>query len=78
MFGWYSKFEDVQNSVKQVSLEDISSKDFNLNIPLYIEKEVKDDLPTMDEAIKSLEAAANDAWAAESKFKNLLKQFDLL
>jgi type I restriction enzyme M protein len=78
LFGWYSKFEDVQNSVKQVSLEDISSKDFNLNIPLYIEKEVKDDLPSMDEAIKSLEAAANDAWAAESKFKHLLKQFDLL
>ena len=78
LFGWYSKFEDVQNSVKQVSLEYISSKDFNLNIPLYIEKEVKDDLPSMDEAIKSLEAAANDAWAAESKFKILLKQFDLL
>ncbi len=78
LFGWYSKFEDVHNSVKQVSLEDISSKDFNLNIPLYIEKEVKDYLPSMDEAIKSLEAAANDAWAAESKFKNLLKQFDLL
>lgn len=78
LFKWYSKFDDVQNSVKQVSLEDISSKDFNLNIPLYIEKEVKDDLPSMAEAIRSLEEAANDAWVAETNFKNLLKQFDLL
>ena len=78
LFKWYSKFDDVQNSVKQVSLEDISSKDFNLNIPLYIEREVKDDLPSMAEAIRSLEEAANDAWVAETKFKNLLKQFDLL
>ncbi len=78
LFGWYNKFEDVQNSVKQISIEDISSKDFNLNIPLYIEKEVKDDLPTMAEAIKSLEEAANSAWEAENKFKSLLKEFDLI
>jgi type I restriction enzyme M protein len=78
LFKWYSKFDDVQNSVKQVSLEDIFRKDFNLNIPIYIEKEVKDDLPSMAEAIRSLEEAANDAWVAETKFKNLLKQFDLL
>jgi type I restriction enzyme M protein len=78
LFKWYSKFDDVQNSVKQVSLEDISSKDFNLNIPLYIEKDVKDDLPSMAEAIRSLEEAANDVWVAETRFKNLLKQFDLL
>lgn len=78
LFNWYSKCEDIKNSVKQVSLDEITNHDFNLNIPLYIEKEIKDNLPTMAEAIKSLEEAANDAWAAEEKFKSLLKEFKLL
>jgi type I restriction enzyme M protein len=78
LFKWYSEFQDVPNSVKAVSVNDIKEKEFNLNIPLYIEKEVKDNLPTMSEAIKSLEEAANEAWKSEEKFKSLLKEFGLL
>jgi type I restriction enzyme M protein len=78
LFKWYSEFQDVPNSVKAVSVNDIKEKEFNLNIPLYIEKEVKDNLPTMSQAIKSLEEAANEAWKSEEKFKSLLKEFGLL
>ncbi len=78
LFKWYSDFKSVPNMVHESSIEEIQNRDFNLNIPLYIEKEVKYNLPTMAEAIKSLEEAANEAWKAEDRFKSLLKEFDLL
>jgi type I restriction enzyme M protein len=68
----------VVNNVRMVPLSEIAEKDYNLNIPLYIEKEVKDNLPTMQEALAQLEAAAAEAWKAEDRFKKLLKEFDLL
>jgi type I restriction enzyme M protein len=78
LFRWFSDFKDVPNSVKVASISEIKEKDFNLNIPLYIEKEVKDDLPSMEEALAALEVAANEAWEAEERFKGLLKEFKLL
>lgn len=78
IYQWYQAFEDVPFVAKVVSTADIKAKDYNLNIPLYIEKEVKDDLPSLDEALQDLEAAAKEAWAAEDRFKALLKQFNLM
>lgn len=78
MYNWYSKEKGVSNYVKLVSLAEIQEKDYNLNIPLYIEKEVEDNLPTLDIALKDLEKAAEEAWKAEDRFKTLLKQFNLL
>lgn len=78
IYSWYAKYGDVKNHVRVVSLEEIRQKDYILNIPLYIEKEVEDDLPSLEEALLQLEAAAQEAWKAEDKFKNLLKEFDLL
>jgi type I restriction enzyme M protein len=78
IYKWYQQFEDVKNFVKLVTLDDIKAKDYNLNIPLYTEKELKDDLPTLEEALKKLEIAAEETWKAENKFKLMLKKFGLL
>lgn len=78
IYNWYTDGKDVVNNVRMVPLSEIADKDYNLNIPLYIEKEVKDNLPTMQEALAQLEAAAAEAWKAEDRFKKLLKEFDLL
>jgi type I restriction enzyme M protein len=78
IFAWYHAFADVAYTAKVVSTADIQAKEYNLNIPLYIEKEVKDDLPSLDEALRDLEVAAKEAWAAEDRFKVLLKEFNLL
>lgn len=78
IYKWYSAFADVANHVKVVSFDDVAAKEFNLNIPLYIEKEVEDNLPTMEEALKQLEEAATETWKAEDRFKKLLKEFNLL
>ncbi|MDP1622146.1 MAG: N-6 DNA methylase [Bacteroidales bacterium] len=78
IFEWYNNYLDVENHVRVISHEEIRSKDYNLNIPLYIEKIIKDDLPTLEEALLQLEHAANEAWQAEDKFNVLLKQFGLI
>jgi type I restriction enzyme M protein len=78
LYEWYLKGKDVSNYTKLVPLAEIHKKEFNLNIPLYIEKETEDNLPTRQVALGDLEKAAEEAWNAEDKFKDLLKQFNLL
>lgn len=78
LYEWYAMGKDVINYTRLVSFDEIQQKDFNLNIPLYIEKEVEDNLPTLEVALKDLDKAAEEAWNAEDKFKLLLKEFNLL
>ena len=73
--NWYLAFEDVENHVKVATYEDIKENDYNLNIPLYVEKIIEDDLPTVEEALADLKKAWEASQEAEEKFKNLLKTF---
>jgi type I restriction enzyme M protein len=78
IYGWYNAFADEPNRAKVVELDELRAKEFNLNIPLYIEKEAADELPTLEHALHQLDEAAQAAWQAEDRFKALLKTFDLL
>lgn len=78
IYEWYVDGEDVADCVRMVDIAEIAQKDYNLNIPLYIEKTVEDNLPTMAEALKQLETAAEKAWKAEDQLKKMLKEFNLL
>lgn len=75
IFDWYSAFEDVENYVKVASMEDLEENDFNLNIPLYVEKIIEDNLPSVTEALSDLKTAWNESLKAEEKFKTILKEF---
>ena len=75
IFDWYNAFEDVENYVKVASKEDIEENDYNLNIPLYVEKIIEDNLPTVKEALTELKTAWNESLKAEEKFKTILKEF---
>ena len=75
IFQWYTEFKDVLNQVKVVTLENIADKDYNLNIPLYIEKTVEDNLPTVEEALADLKATWGECLEAEVKFKAKLNEF---
>lgn len=78
IYQWYKDGDDTTNHCKLVALQTIQEKEFNLNIPLYIEKQTEDNLPNLEEALKQLETAAEEAWKAEDHFKALLKDFKLL
>ncbi len=75
IFNWYNKYEDVENYVKIASKADLVENDFNLNIPLYVEKIIEDNLPSVEEALADLKEAWGASLEAEERFKEILKEF---
>ena len=75
IYEWFQGYQDVENYVKLASLDDIQENDFNLNIPLYVEKIIEDNLPSVEEALADLKRAWKASQAAEEKFKTILKDF---
>lgn len=75
IFDWYKNFEDVENYVKVADHKDLEENDFNLNIPLYVEKIIEDNLPSVEEALSDLKTAWNESLIEEKKFKKILKEF---
>lgn len=75
IFSWYQAFYNVTNYVKVASLEEIRENDFNLNIPLYIEKLIEDDLPSVETALADLKKAWEASLQAEEQFKKILKNY---
>jgi type I restriction enzyme M protein len=75
LFNWYTEFTEIENYVKVASLKDIEANDYNLNIPLYVEKIIEDNLPSVEEALSDLKTAWDASLQAEEKFKTILKDF---
>ena len=75
IFDWYEDFVDVENYVKVASMSEVQENDYNLNIPLYVEKIIEDDLPTVEEALAGLKVAWQASQDAEEKFKRILKHW---
>jgi type I restriction enzyme M protein len=75
IYDWYHNYQDVENYVKVASKADLEDNDFNLNIPLYVEKIIEDNLPSVEEAMADLKQAWQASQKAENKFKQILKGF---
>ncbi len=75
IFNWYKAFDNVENYVKVAELDDLKENDYNLNIPLYVEKVIEDNLPGVDEALTDLKTAWEASLQAEEKFKKILKNY---
>lgn len=75
IFEWYKAYEDVENYVKLASIKDLKENDFNLNIPLYVEKIIEDNLPSVEEALSDLKTAWNESLEAEERFKKVLFKY---
>ena len=75
IFDWLRSYADIENYVKVATIDVIKENDYNLNIPLYIEKIIEDNLPSVEEALSDLKTAWDASLAAEEKFKKILKEF---
>jgi len=75
IYDWYHNYQDVENYVKVASMDELEENDFNLNIPLYVEKIIEDNLPSVEEAMADLKAAWQANLEAEKKFKTILQGF---
>lgn len=75
IFDWYKSFADVENYVEMAELDNLKENDFNLNIPLYVEKIIEDNLPSVEEALADLKTAWDASLKAEERFKTILKNY---
>jgi type I restriction enzyme M protein len=75
IYDWFHDYQDVENYVKVASMEELKENDFNLNIPLYVEKIIEDNLPSVEEAMADLKQAWQASLEAEEQFKNVLARF---
>lgn len=75
IYDWYQKSKDVESHVKVATMAEIAENDHNLNIPLYVEKIIEDDLPTVEEALGDLKVAWSDCQKAEEHLKEKLRKF---
>jgi type I restriction enzyme M protein len=75
IFDWFKAYKDVENYVKVASKADLEENDYNLNIPLYVEKIIEDNLPSVEEALSDLKKAWDESLKAEERFKKLLNDF---
>jgi len=75
IYDWYQAYGDIQNYVKVATLDDLKENDYNLNIPLYVEKIIEDNLPSVEQALSDLKAAWQASLEAEEKFKTILQGF---
>ena len=71
----YTAFEEVENYTKVPSLGNIAENDYNLNIPLYVEKIIEDNLPSVEKAIADLKTAWKESMKAEKKFKSIIQNY---
>lgn len=75
LYQWYQANDEVENYVHVASLEEILENDYNLNIPLYVEKIIEDNLPSVEEAMEDLKQAWQASQEAEKRFKSILNKF---
>ena len=75
IYSWYQNYTDVETYVKVTTHDDLKENDFNLHIPLYVEKTMEDNLPKIEEAISELKTAWQASLDAEKKFKSVLEKF---
>lgn len=75
IFEWFTSYKDVENFVKVASKKEVEENDYNLNIPIYVEKIIEDNLPCVEEAMIDLKQAWKESQEAEERFKTILNQF---
>lgn len=75
IYDWYHGYQDVENYAKVASMDELAENDYNLNIPLYVEKIIEDNLPSVEKAMADLKQAWQESLDAEEKFKKVLKGF---
>ena len=76
--AWYRAYEEVPGVAHVASLAEIAANDWNLNITRYVEPLAEQTVPTVDEAVATLQTALADAYAAEERLTRLFETGGLL
>lgn len=71
---WFEKFEDVPDAVRIVSLDDVKSEDWTLNISRYVLPPLQEDIPPLPEAIAAFKDALTRCREAETRLATVMKE----
>ena len=73
----YKAFDDQTGLSQIVSLDEIARNDYNLNIPRYVEAKQDESIASVDDALRELKIALQEAYQAEDQLLELLKDAGL-
>jgi type I restriction enzyme M protein len=71
---WVTKFDEIPDRARVVSLAEIAAEDWTLNISRYVLPPIGADIPPLNVAIDEFKAAWERAQEAESKLRTLLDE----
>jgi type I restriction enzyme M protein len=71
---WFEKFEDVPDAVRIVTLDDVKSEDWTLNISRYVLPPLKEDIPPLPEAIAAFKDALTRCREAETRLSTVMTE----
>lgn len=74
ILGWYQSFKDVQDATRVVSLDEIKSEDWTLNISRYVLPPLGEDIPPLPEAISAFKEALQRCRAAEERLAKVMEE----
>ena len=72
--AWVEAFDDVEDHAKVVTLEEIESEDWTLNLSRYVLPPIDQDIPPLPEAIAAFKEALSQARLAEDNLREVLAQ----
>lgn len=71
---WVDAFHDVEDHAKVVTLEEIESEDWTLNISRYVLPPIDQDVPPLPQSIAAFQEALSQARLAEESLREVLTQ----
>jgi len=71
---WFEKFEDVQDAVRIVSLDDIKAEDWTLNISRYVLPPLQEDVPPLPKAIAAFKDALIRCRQSEDRLSKVMTE----
>lgn len=72
--GWFQNYQDVQDAVRIVSLDEIKAEDWTLNISRYVLPPLTEDIPPLPEAIAAFKDALARCREAEERLANVMSE----
>ena len=69
---WVRAFEDVEDRVKVVSVDEIKDEGWTLNISRYVPPPVSEDILRLPEAVAAFKQAVSECRSAEDRLREAL------
>lgn len=78
IYSWYREYKNVEGVARVITRDEIAANNFNLNITRYIEPKTDQEVLSVEQATKNLEASVKAAFTAEEKLITIIKKEGLL